>query len=51
MPLAKANAGIILRLQGRHQAPQLVIEQRLANPVAFADVSPDRALKVLVVRG
>jgi 23S rRNA (cytosine1962-C5)-methyltransferase len=27
-----------------------VIEQRLPNPAAFADVSPDRALKVLVAR-
>jgi len=32
------------------QAPGLVIEQRLTNPAVFADVSPDRALKVLVVR-
>jgi 23S rRNA (cytosine1962-C5)-methyltransferase len=33
------------------EAPELVIEQRLPNPAAYADVSPDRALKVLVVRG
>ena len=32
------------------EAPGLVIEQRLPNPPAFADVSPDRALKVLVVQ-
>lgn len=32
------------------EAPDLVIEQRLPNPAAFADVSPDRALKVLVAR-
>ncbi|WP_310565205.1 class I SAM-dependent methyltransferase [Hydrogenophaga sp.] len=33
------------------QAPELVIEQRLPNPAVFADVSSDRALKVLVVSG
>jgi 23S rRNA (cytosine1962-C5)-methyltransferase len=32
------------------EAPELVIEHRLPNPPAFADVSTDRALKVLVVR-
>jgi 23S rRNA (cytosine1962-C5)-methyltransferase len=32
------------------QAPELLIEQRLPNPAVFADVSSDRALKVLVVR-
>jgi len=32
------------------EAPELVVEQRLPNPAAFADVSPDRALKVLVAR-
>lgn len=32
------------------EAPELVVEQRLPNPAVFADVSPDRALKVLVVR-
>jgi 23S rRNA (cytosine1962-C5)-methyltransferase len=26
------------------------VEQRLPNPAVFADISPDRALKVLVVR-
>ena len=31
-------------------APELVFEQRLANPPAFADVSAERALKVLVYR-
>ncbi len=39
-----------LRDQLAAEAPGLVIEQRLPNPAAFADVSPDRALKVLVVR-
>lgn len=39
-----------LRDQLAGEAPELVIEQRLPNPPAFADVSPDRALKVLVVR-
>ena len=32
------------------QAPDLVFEQRLANPAAFADVSEQRSLKVLVYR-
>jgi hypothetical protein len=32
------------------EAPELVFEQRLPNPTVFADISPDRALKVLVVR-
>ncbi|MBS3995868.1 MAG: class I SAM-dependent methyltransferase, partial [Hydrogenophaga sp.] len=31
-------------------APELEMVQRLPNPAAFADVSPDRALKVLVAR-
>ena len=31
-------------------APELVFEQRLANPPAFADRSAERALKVLVYR-
>jgi 23S rRNA (cytosine1962-C5)-methyltransferase len=31
-------------------APELVFEQRIDNPPAFADVSADRALKVLVYR-
>jgi 23S rRNA (cytosine1962-C5)-methyltransferase len=39
-----------LRDQLAEHASELVIEQRLANPKAFADVAPDRALKVLVVR-
>jgi 23S rRNA (cytosine1962-C5)-methyltransferase len=33
-----------------HQAPGLEVLQRLPNPAVFADVSPDRALKVLVCR-
>jgi 23S rRNA (cytosine1962-C5)-methyltransferase len=32
------------------EAPELELLQRLSNPAAFADVSPDRALKVLVYR-
>ncbi len=32
------------------EAPELVLEQRLPNPAAFADVSGDRALKVFVAR-
>jgi len=32
------------------EAPSLQLVQRLPNPVVFADVSDDRALKVLVVR-
>ncbi len=32
----------------RAEAPALRFEQRLANPPAFADVAPERALKVLV---
>ncbi len=39
-----------LREQVREHAPSLVVEQRLPNPASFADASPDRALKVLVVR-
>ncbi len=31
-------------------APELVFVKRLANPAAFADASPDRALKVLLYR-
>lgn len=32
------------------ESPELEVLQRLPNPAAFSDVSPDRALKVLVVR-
>ncbi len=32
------------------QAPGLVVQERLPNPAVFADVSTDRALKVLVAR-
>ena len=32
----------------RELAPELVFVQRVANPPVFADVSPDRSLKVLV---
>ena len=38
-----------LLTQLREQAPELVVDQRLPNPPAFADVSQERALKVLVV--
>ena len=31
-------------------APELVFEQRLANPPAFADAEPERSLKVLLYR-
>jgi len=31
-------------------APELVFEQRLENPATFADVSPERSLKVLIYR-
>ena len=40
----------VLREQLAQEAPAMVVEQRLPNPPAFADVSPDRALKVLVAR-
>lgn len=36
--------------QMREAAPELVFEQRLPNPPAFADVSDERSLKVLVYR-
>lgn len=39
-----------LQEQMREAAPELVFEQRLSNPVAFADASPERALKVLLYR-
>ena len=32
------------------QAPELQFVERVANPAAFADVSDQRALKVLVYR-
>ncbi|GAA6141842.1 class I SAM-dependent methyltransferase [Hydrogenophaga sp. 5NK40-0174] len=32
----------------RTEAPTMVVEERLSNPPAFADVSNDRALKVIV---
>ena len=34
----------------REAAPELVFEQRLPNPSAFADIAPERALKVLLYR-
>lgn len=40
----------VLRGQLAQAAPGMTVEQRLPNPPAFADVSPDRSLKVLVVR-
>ena len=39
-----------LQDQMREAAPELMFEQRLANPASFADVSPERALKVLRYR-
>lgn len=39
-----------LQDQMHEAAPELVFEQRLPNPASFADVSPERALKVLVYR-
>ena len=39
-----------LQSQMAEAAPDLVFEQRLNNPEAFADVDPDRALKVLIYR-
>ena len=39
-----------LQDQMRELAPELVFVERLANPPAFADVAPERALKVLVYR-
>lgn len=37
-----------LQEQMQVQAPDLRFEQRLPNPPAFADIAPERALKVLV---
>jgi 23S rRNA (cytosine1962-C5)-methyltransferase len=34
----------------RDAAPELVFEQRLPNPAAYADASPERSLKVLIYR-
>ncbi len=34
----------------REAAPELVYEQRLPNPAVYADVSPERSLKVLIYR-
>jgi 23S rRNA (cytosine1962-C5)-methyltransferase len=39
-----------LRAGMRVEAPQLEFVERLANPAAFADVSAERALKVMVYR-
>ncbi|MGE0348906.1 class I SAM-dependent methyltransferase [Hydrogenophaga sp.] len=39
-----------LQEQMQAAAPELVFEQRLPNPVAFADAAPERALKVLLYR-
>jgi len=39
-----------LQKQMRELAPELQFEQRLRNPPAFADVSAERSLKVLVYR-
>ena len=34
----------------REQAPELTVVERVANPAVFADVDPERALKVWVLR-
>ena len=39
-----------LRERMLEAAPELVFEQRLANPAVFADASPERSLKVLIYR-
>ncbi len=39
-----------LQDQMQELAPELVFEQRVPNPAVFADVSPERALKVLVYK-
>ena len=39
-----------LQDQLTQHAPSLVVQERLPNPAVFADVSADRALKVLVAR-
>lgn len=39
-----------LQDQMRELAPELAFEQRVDNPPSFADVSPERALKVLAYR-
>jgi 23S rRNA (cytosine1962-C5)-methyltransferase len=39
-----------LKDQMQALAPELTFVERVANPPAFADVSPERALKVLVYR-
>ena len=40
-----------LQEQMQALAPDLVFKERVANPAVFADVSPERALKVLVYQG
>jgi 23S rRNA (cytosine1962-C5)-methyltransferase len=39
-----------LQDQMQELAPELVFEQRVPNPAVFADVSPERALKVVVYK-
>ncbi|QHE85215.1 class I SAM-dependent methyltransferase [Hydrogenophaga sp. BPS33] len=39
-----------LQEQMREAAPELIFEERLPNPATFADVAPERALKVLLYR-
>ncbi|MBU4324604.1 MAG: class I SAM-dependent methyltransferase, partial [Gammaproteobacteria bacterium] len=39
-----------LQDQMREAAPELIFVERLSNPASFADVSPERALKVLRYR-
>ena len=40
-----------LQEQMQSLAPELVFQERVVNPAVFADVSPERALKVLVYQG
>jgi 23S rRNA (cytosine1962-C5)-methyltransferase len=40
-----------LQDQMQELAPELRFVERVANPAVFADVSPERSLKVLVYKG
>ena len=40
----------LMHLNAQSLAPELTFVERVANPAAFGDVSPERALKVLVYR-
>jgi len=45
------HSAAFLKDQMKELAPDLAFVERVANPAVFADVSSDRALKVLVYRG